>query len=149
MTAVEIVILVAVILGVIALVMGGALVFVSRLGRRRTAALLAEYPDPVWAEPANSFGLQSEGVMQIRGNGTLLLTRHALVFEMWMPQKRLVIPLNAITELSTPRTFLSKGRGRPLLRVDFKTDDGSADAIAWLVRDLDETLASIQAGRKR
>jgi hypothetical protein len=42
-------------------------------------------------EDANSFGVESAGAWQIRGNGNLALTKHELLFAQWMPNRLLRI----------------------------------------------------------
>src|SRR5687768_9027272 len=49
---------------------------------------------------ANSFGLESRGVTQARGNGALVLAKHELCFMQFVPKRDDVIPLKAITETS-------------------------------------------------
>jgi hypothetical protein len=83
---------------------------------------------------ANSFGLQSKGVFQVRGNGALVLTRGGLHFFMLLRAEDLRIPLDAILETSLVRSHLGKTVGRKLLKVRF-IKDGAEDAVAWYVRD--------------
>lgn len=148
MSPVEVMVLLIVIFGVIALVLFVVLKQVQKLGERRTDALIADYPKHVWVESVNYFGRQSDGVMQMRGNGSLLLTEDSLVFELWVPQKRLMIPLNSITEITNPRAFLGKSKGQRLLRIDYTGENNQPDAAAWLVRNLETTQTSIEKQRK-
>jgi hypothetical protein len=83
---------------------------------------------------ANSFGLQSKGVFQVRGNGALVLTRGGLHFFMLLREEELRIPLDAILEAGLVRAHLGKTVGRKLLKVRFLRD-GAEDAVAWYVRD--------------
>ena len=84
---------------------------------------------------AVTFGLQSQGKWQGRGNGALVLTRDELWFSRALPRRDLRIPLDAVTEVTTVRSHLGKTYFRDLLHVSFRTQD-TADAVAWYVTDL-------------
>jgi hypothetical protein len=83
---------------------------------------------------ANSFGLKSSGVWQVRGNGGLVLTEKTLHFFMFLPKRDICIPLTAITELSLTKSHLGKATIYNLLKVQFSAD-GGRDSIAWYVTD--------------
>ena len=87
-------------------------------------------------ERANSFGIESRGALQIRGNGCLALTAGELVFVMWIPRRELRIPRDRITTVERARSHLGKRIGRDLLRVRFLDDAGDSDSVAWFVRNL-------------
>ena len=91
----------------------------------------------------NFFGQKSRGLRQIRGNGTLILTRSELYFEMWKPKRTLTIPVKNITKIETPKRFLSKSIFRPLLKVTFNGENGQEDSAAWYVRELEEWLKQL------
>ena len=95
-------------------------------------------------ESANCFGVESAGVMQIRGNGCLALTGESVHFSMWLPRKEVQIPRAAITGIETPISHLMKSKGRRLLKIHFKSETGAADSVAWLVRDLAEWVSILQ-----
>ncbi len=102
-------------------------------------------------EPCNFFGQLSRGHAQLRGNGLLALTDKYVRFRMLYPQRRLFIPLDAITAVSTPRSFLGKGMGKGLLRIDFRSGEGKEDACAFLVRSnlrWAETLEALISGHE-
>jgi hypothetical protein len=80
---------------------------------------------------ANFFGIESHGVMQIRGNGILLLTDAALVFGMFRPKRDFVIPLASIEKIVLARSHLAKTVFQPLLKVYFINEEGDADSVAW------------------
>ena len=84
---------------------------------------------------AITFGVQSKGGFQGRGNGALVLTRQELWFSRAVLRRDLRIPLDAITEVTTVRSHLGKTYFRGLLRVSFRTQD-MTDADAWHVTDL-------------
>jgi len=96
---------------------------------------------------ANFFGQQSRGMGQIRGNGALILTEKDLWFLLAAPQRDYVIPLHQITGVSLPRSHLGKTILRPLLRVDYITDQGS-DAMAWALADPNGWAREIDARRR-
>ncbi len=96
----------------------------------------------------NGLGLESGGRGQVRGNGKLVLTPDELSFRQWVPQRDTTIPLEAIVSVGTERTWLGKWVGATLLCVRWRTSDGSEDAMAWQVRDLEGWLAAIRAQRE-
>jgi hypothetical protein len=87
-------------------------------------------------ESANSFGVESRGVTQIRGNGCLALTADEILFVMWLPRRELRISRERISLVERAGSHLGKTVGRPLLRVRFADEIGREDSVAWLVRDL-------------
>jgi hypothetical protein len=82
---------------------------------------------------ANFFGTESRGVMQIRGNGILLLTDTDLVFGMFRPSREFLIPLANIVKIELVDSHLTKTVFQPLLKVYFTNDEGDADSVAWWV----------------
>jgi hypothetical protein len=87
-------------------------------------------------DSANSFGVESRGASQIRGNGCLGLTADEILFVMWLPRRELRIPRERISVVERARSHLGKTVGRPLLRVRFADEVGRDDSVALLVRDL-------------
>lgn len=83
---------------------------------------------------ANSFGLKSVGVWQVRGNGGLVLTAECLHFFMFLPKRDLRVPLDAITEITFTKSHLGKATMFDLLKVRFSVEDRS-DSIAWYLTD--------------
>jgi hypothetical protein len=136
----EIVLMVAAIAGALVLGLAVVLAILRALVSKARARVAAQIPaDAIlmvdWF--ANNFGVQSQGVAQLRGNGALVLTNAALHFFMFVPQRELKIPLAAITAVSSARSHLGKTVGRELLAVDFTNEAGATDRVAWLVRELD------------
>ena len=82
---------------------------------------------------ANFFGIESRGVMQIRGNGILLLTNTDLVFAMFRPTREYLIPLANIEKVELVQSHLTKTVFQPLLKVYFRNEEGTADSAAWWV----------------
>ena len=89
---------------------------------------------------ANSFGQESLGVKQIRGNGLLILTDYELFFGMYIPKKEWHIPLKMISKIDIVRSHLHKTKSHNLLKVVFTNENGKLDSIAWLVKDLESWI---------
>jgi hypothetical protein len=88
-------------------------------------------------ERANSFGLESKGAAQIRGNGCLAISDSELMFVMWLPRREIVVPRHQITGVERVRSHLGKSVGRELLKISFTGAEGNPDSVAWLVNDLE------------
>ncbi|MFX0005237.1 MAG: hypothetical protein ACFFA7_02020 [Promethearchaeota archaeon] len=87
---------------------------------------------------SNFFGLESSGVLKVRGNGVLLLTEEELFFGMWKPKIDLVISIKSIIEVLNPKSHMHRSMFQPLLKVVFTNDNGVVDSAAWYVRKLDD-----------
>ena len=96
---------------------------------------------------ANSFGVQSLGKWQVRGNGALLLLQNMLFFRMIVPHREVTIPLQAIQNVSLCNGFMGKATSRPLLRVDFSTPAGP-DAAAFSIHEPELWLQAINNARQ-
>ena len=96
-------------------------------------------------DDANTFGIESRGKLQIRGNGTLALTRDELLFAQWVPNRLLRVPRATITEAGTTKSWLGKTIFQPLLLVRW-TGPAGTDAAAFWVEDLDGWIAALQGG---
>lgn len=127
-----------------------AIMYLAKTLRARGAAAIAErYPaaDVLLSDTfAQSYGQQSRGVTQARGNGALALTKDELYFMLYVPQRELRIPLSTITAVTHPRSHLGKTGGVKLLHVAFTTSAGP-DAIAFRLVDLDGWTARIESLR--
>jgi hypothetical protein len=132
----------------LAVVFVGVIVVLSYVARQKEARARERYPNARQIDRAASFfGQESRGVRQLRGNGTLILTDSDLIFEMWVPNKQLRIPLRSIQTIENPKSFLGKSRFTPLLKVVYVNEEGTTDAMAWQVRDLDGWMRLIDAAR--
>lgn len=139
---VGVLVLIAVLLGIL---FGVIFWQVRRVQARRLAELSQRYPKAKEVLPnVNFFGRKSEGVGQMRGNGTMLITDDELVFELWIPRKLIVIPLENITSIATPKSFLGKSYFKPLLQLDFTDETGRDDSAAWFVPDLEATIMMVR-----
>lgn len=96
---------------------------------------------------ANSFGVESGGTWQVRGNGSLALTKRELLFAQWVPNRLLRIPRRSIVEVTTTRSHLGKTIGRDLLKVVWTTELGTADSIALWVADPDGWCEALDSPR--
>ena len=145
-----IVALVVAIFVVIALAFSIVLIPVSRRAKRVQTGLDEEFGDSIERSAnVSSLGLQSRGRGQVRGNGRLVLTPDELRFRQWIPQHETTIPIAAVTSVGTERTWLSKWVGSKLLCVRWRASDGSEDAMAWQVPDLEGWLAALNAHRNQ
>lgn len=127
-------------------VLAGVLLLRARF-RKAGLEVYSRYPEHarlLTAPMANFFGLRSSGMKQIRGNGILLLTGSEIFFRMLLPSREFRIPLDSVTSLKTPGSFLGKSKGRKLLQVDFTSFDGKEDSAAWLVRDPDRWVKMVR-----
>jgi len=126
--------------GIVAIGLVAAVVskLVLRLMKRPLEARIAALyrPDEILLQDlaANSFGLESKGTWQVRGNGGLVLSGDTLHFFQFIPERELRIPVEAITELSFTRRHLGKATIHELLKVQFSTDSGP-DSIAWYLTE--------------
>ena len=96
-----------------------------------------------------SFGLDSRGVTQGRGNGALVLTPTHLRWLQLTPHSSDVsIPLADITAVGTKGSHLGKRYGKPLLHVTFMAN-GKSDSMAWFNTDVPGWLTSVEAARAK
>ena len=145
MSALGVVVLVAGILLVVALVFVLAMLPVRARAKRLEAGLEEELGEGILRRAnAQGLGLESRGKSQVRGNGWLVLTADELRFRQWVPERETVVPLAAMTDVGTEKTWLGKWVGRRLLRVRWRTPDGGTDAMAWNVQDLDGWLEALR-----
>lgn len=144
MTTGDILLLVVVILLVTLIPIAIALFVVRRSQARRLSEMIARYPNARLVEPALFYGQESAGVTQLRGNGVLALLPDRIQFEMLIPKREFRIPLQQITAIECPTSFLGKTNFRPLLKVVYLGEKGQPDAMAWLVTDSSVWKASLE-----
>jgi len=89
---------------------------------------------------ANFFGQESASVMQIRGNGTLVLTKDKLYFQRLLPKKIIEIPLENIEKIEESRSHLGRINGSKLIKIFYRNESNSMDSCAWLVRHRKEWI---------
>lgn len=96
-------------------------------------------------EDANSFGVESAGGFQVRGNGTLALTKRELLFAQWLPNRLLRIRRASISEVTTTKSHIGKTIGMELLKVVWSADTGGQDSVALWVKDLDGWIEALRS----
>lgn len=153
MTSTLIIVVLAVVFGVLLflLIAVVASVVVKAMEGPLKERMLARYPqhDVLLSDlRANSFGLESRGAMQARGNGALVLTAKELCFFQVMPRREDLVPLSAITETSLARSHLGKATPFPLIKVSFAGASGP-DSIAVLVKDAAQWQRTIDEARAK
>ncbi len=126
-------------------VLGGVIFGLRRMKTQGEKAAHEQFPNAQRViSNANFYGQQSKGVMQVRGNGTLVITDAEIYFKQWVTNKELRIPLDKITGLETPKSFLGKTNLMRLLQVNFENAAGNMDAAAWLMRDVEGAKREIE-----
>jgi hypothetical protein len=99
------------------------------------------------ADPcANYFGRKSRGMVQVRGNGPLVLNEHSLVFVLLLPRRIVHIPLVKIRKVERSRSHLGKIRTGGLLSVHY-SDHGQAEQVAFQVSDLSTWMQALDQAR--
>jgi len=98
---------------------------------------------------ANFAGQKSKGLMQVRGNGALLLVEDQIYFKMLVPDREIVIPIDMITGIRKANGFLGKTKGIPLIVVEFTNEENRSDEAGWWVRNVDEWINSINELRNK
>jgi hypothetical protein len=98
--------------------------------------------DILLSTEANCFGLESAGVTQTRGIGTLTLTATELVF-VGAASRDVLVPRSSIIGVTEPNSHLGKTQATPLLHVRFRTPTGE-DSVAWRVPDLSQWRHALQ-----
>ena len=93
---------------------------------------------------ARLVGVKSRGLAQMRGTGTLALTRGEMVFLMWLPRRELRIPRDSIESVATGHGVAGKWTAADLLHVRWRSGD-AADEAAWEVKDLGAWLAALRS----
>jgi len=88
---------------------------------------------------------QSDGYSHFRGVGRLVLTDQELHYERQFGNKVISIPLPSIVQVGETLRLGGQSTGKPFLRVDFRTQEGQEDAVAWRVKQLDRWKNEISA----
>ncbi|HST06129.1 MAG TPA: hypothetical protein VLQ48_15550 [Chloroflexia bacterium] len=140
--------IIAIVVVSLVVVFGVVYAVLGRYARRDQQTTEQKYPGARHVESgALFFGQESRGVTQMRGNGTLILTDDELLFKQWVVSKEFRIPLRSIQSIETRRSFLGKTQGVQLLKVNYLTESGAPDAIAWRVSDLAGLIRKIEEAR--
>jgi len=116
--------------------------------KRRSQTILEKY-DPASIilsyKLANCFGQESKGLIQMRGNGVLVLTKAGLHFHQYIPSREIAIPIHSMISVDQVKSHLRKTVMRPLLRVSYTNTEGQPDRCAWYVTQLDQWISGIQS----
>jgi hypothetical protein len=137
------IVIVIVVVSVIVIV-GSVLLWLRRLAKRRSDEVRARYPNARHiAAGANCMGRETRS--GVRGNGTLVLTDEALIFELWVVRGEHHIPLNTIRSVEIVKSHMQRSNFVSLLKVSFTNDEGNADSIAWWLPDLAATKVAIES----
>ena len=98
---------------------------------------------------ADYLGIELFKGKQNRGKGILVLAHNELYFLKLLPRIELCIPIKRIKRCVTPTSFLGKSTHKPLLKVDFKDEDGALNSVAWHIKDLVTFENSLKLQRKK
>ncbi len=143
-------------------IIGGVVLLVALMGLVQRGALRAiagplsarvraRYPDEAALLStdltANSFGLESKGAFQSRGNGALVVAPDELVFFQYLPERDFVVPLGKILEVTFAHSHLGKATPFRLVKVRFRGEEGP-DSLAFMVQKPDELRDRIERARK-
>ena len=118
----------------------GILTFLKRLANRRLEELKARFPERdviKLARASNLIGLQSPSRKMLRGNGTLLLTKDDLVFQLWLPKTEILIPRKAIREVGEVKSFGGKTVFQPLMQLRYSNALGEEESLAIYLSELE------------
>ncbi len=85
----------------------------------------------------------SDGHSHFRGSGYLVLTDDELYFERQLDRKIIMIPISSIVHVDRTKRLGGQNPGTFMLQVEFKTQEGKEDAIAWNVKELEAWIQKI------
>ncbi len=112
------------------------LVSIKTIALRQQKKILEKFKDKKILEMsagANFFGQESSGMVQVRGNGALVLMEDSLYFKMWVPERDFSIPVKAMVTTEIVSSHLGKTKLQSLFKVVFTNQKGEKDSAAWLV----------------
>jgi len=116
----------------------------NRLSRLEKDGILTTANTIYVDENASFFGIKSSGLKTMRGNGILILNKKEIYFSLFLPDKVYRIPLDKINNVRFDKSFLGKTRFKNLLVLDFTENDGTLNAAAWSISNLDEIAGYIK-----
>jgi hypothetical protein len=88
---------------------------------------------------------ESHGYSQSQGMGYLVLTDDELYFERTFLRKVLPIPTTSITKVGETKRLGGQNPGKPMLKIEFKDNEGNKDSIALTVKELSKWQNEISA----
>lgn len=117
--------------------------------RSRTSLAAALAGDaPIQSTAANCLGVSAG--QQVRGAGTLALTKSDVVFALGLPSRVLRIPLSRIVSVEVSGKFQRPGfvraSPRPMLAIAYTSDSGPS-RVGWEVADAAGWQGAIEASR--
>jgi hypothetical protein len=141
------------VLGILVVILGLFFLLVYLMRQRIDTGvqeLQTRFPNTrqVWRK-AQSFGQESRGKTQLRGNGILLLTDQELFFQGILPKREFTIPLQQIQSVEIVKSHLGKSTFRNLVKVNFTNDAGQAYSIAWDMENSHEAKQMIDSALTR
>jgi len=88
---------------------------------------------------------ESDGYSHFQGRGYLVVTNEELYFERQLDSKIFIIPLKSIIDVGKTKRLGGQNPLKPMLKVEFMTDQGESDTIAWSIKKLDHWIDKIDA----
>jgi hypothetical protein len=99
-------------------------------------------------DAADSYGVESRGYSQVRGNGCLAVSPIAVLFVPWSTEdEELWIPMDHVLAVDSTDMHLGKAKGVMLVRVRYVNEAGREDSVAWAVKDVPRWVSAIRAAR--
>lgn len=98
---------------------------------------------------AHYLGVEQFAGIKASGKGVLVLAQRELFFLQVLPELEICIPVKRIKRCIQTSNFRGKPMTKPVLKIDYKDENGSLNSAAWYVRDIDSFENSIKAQRKR
>lgn len=136
-----IIVLVMVIVGILSTIWMATRALRGRMWAYRSA-LQERYPNArLILSNTNFMGRSDGGLVQVRGNGALVLNDEALIFVMWWPNRLIEIPLSQIQSTELVKSYRGKWVMQPLLKVNFVNPMGELASAAWWVKNPQEVQA--------
>ena len=111
----------------------------NKLKSKRAEELFTNYhKDRIiyFSKEVDYLGRESTGKSKIVKNGSLLLTSDELHFVRWVPKQELIIPLENIKKIEEVNSFLGINKNKPLLKVEFDSQNGKTDSAAWSIDNM-------------
>lgn len=94
-------------------------------------------------DQVNFMGQSKRGIMQLRGNGFLVLTSKRLAFQMITPKKNIIIETCLISSVEIVETYLGKFIGQYLLKINYY-DQEELMSMAFSLSRIEEWMDTLQ-----
>lgn len=133
-----IIVLVMVIVGILSIIWMITRGLRARMWAYRTA-LQERYPNArLILNNTNFIGRSDGGLVQLRGNGALIINDEAFIFVMWWPNHLIEIPLSQILSTELVKSYRGKRVMQPLLKINFINAAGAEASAAWWMKNPQE-----------